>query len=175
MTWGNDDAVRKLTEAQREALRLVMAGYQSKEIARELGIGVDAVNKRLAAAKTVLGAPTRFAAARLLTAFEAREGSHSLVSHSLAVEADAIAAPPFVPSTDKGWGDEQPRNDHRVADIGGEYVVSALPTDPGYAAAEQIAVVGNGAFDARLLLATPFRVFIITLVIGVIGALLLRA
>jgi DNA-binding CsgD family transcriptional regulator len=175
VTRGNDEAVEKLTEAQREVLRLVMAGFQSKEIARELGIGVDAVNKRLAAAKTALGAPTRFAAARQLTAFEAREGSHSLVSHSLAVEAAPIAAPPFVPSTEKGWGDEQPRHDHRVADIVGQYVVSTLPTDSGHAAAEQVAVVGNGAFDARLLFATPFRVFIITLVIGVIGALLLRA
>ena len=172
---GNDYAIEKLTEAQREVLRLVMAGYQSKEIARELGVGVDAVNKRLAAAKTVLGAPTRFAAARQLTAFEAREGSHSLVSHSLAVEGDAIAAALFAPSTDKGWGDEQPRRDHRVQEMGGDYVVSGLPADLRNAAAEWGAVVSNRAFDARLLFATPLRVFIITLVIGAIGALLHRA
>lgn len=175
MTRGNDDAVDKLTEAQREALRLVMAGYQSKEIARELGIGVDAVNKRLAAAKTVLGASTRFAAARQLTAFEARKGSHSLVSHSLAVEPDAISGPPFAPSTDEGWGDEQPRRDHRVQDTGGEYVVSGLPADLRNAAPDRGAVVSNGAFDARLLFATPLRVFLSTLVIGSIGALFLRS
>jgi DNA-binding CsgD family transcriptional regulator len=175
VTRGNDDAVEKLTEAQREALRLVMAGYQSKEIARELGIGVDAVNKRLAAAKTVLGASTRFAAARQLTAFEAREGSHSLVSHSLAVEADAIAGPPFAPSTDEGWGDEQPRRDHRVQETGGEYVVSGHAADLRNAAADRGAVVSNGAFGARLLFATPLRVFLITLVIGSIGALFLRS
>lgn len=175
MTRGNDDAVEKLTEAQREVLQLVMAGFQSKEIARQLGIGVDAVNKRLAAAKTVLGAPTRFAAARQLAAFEARKGSHSIVSHSLAVEADALAAATLSPSTDKGWGSEQPRYDHMVADIGGEYVISALPTNFGHATAERGTVVSNGAFDARLLFATPLRVFIITLVIGAIGALLLRA
>ena len=159
MTRGNDDAVEKLTEAQREVLRLVLVGYKSKEIAHELGVGVDAINKRLAAAKAVLNAPSRFAAARQLAAFEGRQPSHSLVSQTLAVEANAVDAPPFAPSTSKEWGDEQPRHDHRVEDIGGEYVVKASS-----------AGASASAFAAGQLFATPMRVFILALLFGAIAA-----
>lgn len=175
MTRGNEDAVEQLTEAQREALRLVMAGYQSKEIARELGIGVDAVNKRLAAAKTLLSAPTRFAAARQLAALEARETSHSLVGQSLAVETGAVAAPPFAPSRDKGWGDEQPQHDHRVADRAGDYIVLPATRVAPSAADDRGPSVRRTTFDAGQLFATPLRVFIVTLVLGIVGALVLRA
>jgi DNA-binding CsgD family transcriptional regulator len=86
----NEHLIVELTDAQREVLRLVSEGYKSKEIAHRLGIGVDAVNKRIAAAKSTLGAPSRFAAARQLAAFEARsEASHSLVSQTLAIADEA--------------------------------------------------------------------------------------
>jgi hypothetical protein len=58
---------RKLIDMQR-GVAPRMAGYQSKEIARELGVGVDAVNKRPAAKPS--WRPNPFAAARQLTAFE---------------------------------------------------------------------------------------------------------
>ena len=67
---GGDKDVDRLTEAQKESLRLVMAGFKSKEIAHRLGIGIDAVNKRLAGAKSTLGSPSRFHAARRLAAHE---------------------------------------------------------------------------------------------------------
>jgi len=75
-----DDAdVGRLTPGQKDCLRLVMGGYKTKEIAHRLGIGIDAVNKRLAAAKTTLGSPSRFHAARRLASHEAATSYHSAV------------------------------------------------------------------------------------------------
>ncbi|WP_293965533.1 helix-turn-helix transcriptional regulator [Sphingomonas sp.] len=82
---GGDADLQRLTEAQKECLRLVIAGFRTKEIAHRLGIGVDAVNKRLAGAKAALGSPSRFHAARLLASHEAGSAYHSAVGSFSAV------------------------------------------------------------------------------------------
>jgi DNA-binding CsgD family transcriptional regulator len=88
---GGSTDVGRLTAAQKECLRLVMAGFKTKEIAYRLGIGVDAVNKRLAGAKTTLGSPSRFHAARVLASHEAAAGYHSSVGDFSAVAIGGAA------------------------------------------------------------------------------------
>ena len=164
----NDDAAARLTEAQRECLRLVMAGYKSKEIAFELGIGVDAVNKRLAGAKETLGASSRFAAARQLTAWEAGSGGHSLVSQTLAVEPDHLVTHPSSRTANEGVHDDQPVHNYRVQEAQLSYnapVPSASPSSPSDAVE---------SFGLRQLVASPLGTFLVFLVAGILLALLTR-
>jgi DNA-binding CsgD family transcriptional regulator len=65
-----DDRFDRLTEKQRACLRMVFAHHSSKEIARELGIGSDAVDQRIKTAMRTLGVESRVEAARLLAAYE---------------------------------------------------------------------------------------------------------
>lgn len=118
-----DDAIARLTEAQREVLRLVMTGHQSKEIALQLGIGVDAVNKRLAAAKSLLGAPTRFAAARWLADHEAAGRTPPPQPVPVPVPAAAAASHSLV-GQPLAVGETAPRPDHA-----GQDAIGNLPHD----------------------------------------------
>lgn len=59
-------AIERLTDAQRECLRLVLTHHSSKEIALQLGVSPSAIDKRLERAVQILGAGSRFEAARLL-------------------------------------------------------------------------------------------------------------
>ena len=62
--------IDRLTDAQRACLRLVLKHYETKEIARELGITPTAVVERLRAARQVLGASRSIDAARVLANYE---------------------------------------------------------------------------------------------------------
>ncbi|MFN7400409.1 MAG: helix-turn-helix domain-containing protein [Sandaracinobacter sp.] len=162
----NDLALARLTEPQRECLRLVMAGYKSKEIAHALGIGVDAVNKRIAGAKETLGAPSRFAAARQLAAFERQEPAHSLVSQTLAVEAERPVVDPVARSAVEDFHHDEPAQLYHVQEPHSVY---------GAAAAGPIPEPAQGfALGAGQLVATPLRTFLLCLVVGIILALLTR-
>ena len=66
-----EDRIARLTEKQRACLRLVLMHKSSKEIARELGIGVDAVDQRIKTAMKTLGVQSRVEAARLVEDTEA--------------------------------------------------------------------------------------------------------
>lgn len=70
----DDDRLSKLTEAQRDCLRLVHAHYQIKEIARELKKAPSTVNARLERARRTLGANNSNEAARILAQWEERQG-----------------------------------------------------------------------------------------------------
>lgn len=63
--WSN-----KLTEKQREALRLVAEGFESKEIGRLKGLGPHAIDKRIERAMSLMGVTDRKEAARMLKAEE---------------------------------------------------------------------------------------------------------
>lgn len=67
------DRFDRVTEAQREALRLVLTRRNSKEIAQTLGISPHTVDKRLERAVATIGATNRFDAARILSEHEGRE------------------------------------------------------------------------------------------------------
>ena len=75
-----------LTEAQRACLRLVLTHHNSKEIAALLGVSPSAIDKRIERAVQVLGAGSRFEAARLLQ------------RHETAGDLDTPAEPRVMPS-----------------------------------------------------------------------------
>ena len=64
------DSIDRLTERQKDCLRLVSEGYISKEIGRLLGISPATVDNHVRAALEVLRAPSRAEAARMLRAHE---------------------------------------------------------------------------------------------------------
>lgn len=95
--------VTRLTERQKDCLRLVARGYRSKEIGRLLGISYTTVDNHVRLALEIMGASDRGEAARALAAYEAvtRDGANqTLTSH-----AAAIAAAPGSP--DQGWQEVQ--------------------------------------------------------------------
>jgi len=67
-------AVPRLTDAQRDCLRLVYKHMTSKDIARELGVSPHTVDMRLRTAMKTLSVGSRIDAARLLVASEAQDG-----------------------------------------------------------------------------------------------------
>ncbi|WP_267397239.1 MULTISPECIES: sigma factor-like helix-turn-helix DNA-binding protein [unclassified Sphingomonas] len=120
-------AFDQVTEAQRVCLRLVLTHHNSKEIAQIVGVSPSAVDKRLERAVQVLGASSRFAAARMLDAHEANtatsgepvlstpppysirgtELSASTVSDPLPSELIDVAAEPAVAAEEpqsRPWG-----------------------------------------------------------------------
>lgn len=66
-----DERINRLSEAQKQCLRLVQQGFEAKEIARLLQISPGAVVERLRAARRTLDVSTSREAARSLAAFEA--------------------------------------------------------------------------------------------------------
>ncbi|WP_168371689.1 helix-turn-helix domain-containing protein [Sphingomonas sp. Leaf357] len=64
------DRFDRVTEPQRECLRLVLTRRNSKEIALALGISPHTVDKRLERAIAAIGATSRFDAARMLGEYE---------------------------------------------------------------------------------------------------------
>lgn len=66
------EALSKLSEGQRQCLRLVLAHKSSKDIARALGISSHTVDQRLKVAMKTLGASTRVEAAQRHAELEAQ-------------------------------------------------------------------------------------------------------
>jgi len=65
------DKFERLSDRQREYLREVFQHRNSQEIAFKFGCSARAVDKQLGLAKSILGATSRFEAARLLAEHEA--------------------------------------------------------------------------------------------------------
>jgi DNA-binding CsgD family transcriptional regulator len=84
----SDSAVIKLnrlTEGQRDCLRLVLLHLTSKEIARRLGVSAHTVDNRIKAAIRVLGVSSRAEAAHLLAASEGASEYQQLVYQASAI------------------------------------------------------------------------------------------
>lgn len=64
------DALSELTDKEKEALRLLLAGHDAKSSARELDISVHTLNDRLRSARRKLGVTTSKEAARMLNEAE---------------------------------------------------------------------------------------------------------
>lgn len=85
-----DDArFSRLTERQKACLRLVRAGYTTKEIAAQLGASPGAIDKTLKLAMAKLGVDRRSVAARLLESYEADGGYQPLAPPRLDLPAPA--------------------------------------------------------------------------------------
>lgn len=95
------DAIDRLTERQKDCLRLVGRGYTSKEIGRQLSISPATVDNHIRSALEVLQAPGRAEAARLLLA---NEHGQPLTS-----QPPSLADPAGLPATQhiepgrRGW------------------------------------------------------------------------
>src|SRR5512139_2208396 len=90
------DRVSRLTEKQRVCLRMVLMHHSSKEIARELGVGADAVDQRLKTAMRTLGVESRVEAARMLARHEGTATYQQFVYQTSEVvpdESSPIPAP----------------------------------------------------------------------------------
>ncbi len=118
-----DDRFDKLTDRQRECLRLVHSGHEVKEIARALGIGPSAVVERLRAARKTLGVDSSRQAARMLAQ---EEVNATYIRHvdMPAWLADRAPTPPLLfPSTAESDGGI---NQDRVMEAAATF--EALPT-----------------------------------------------
>jgi DNA-binding CsgD family transcriptional regulator len=66
-------AVNRLTDRQKDCLRLVAHGYTSKEIGRQLELSPSTVDNHILAATQLLGAMSRAEAGRILASAEIRQ------------------------------------------------------------------------------------------------------
>lgn len=71
-----------LNDGQRECLKLVLAHYNSKEIGRKLGISPHTVDQRLRRAIRILGAESRFEAARKFAEMNRSDSYQPLIYQS---------------------------------------------------------------------------------------------
>lgn len=78
-----------LTEKEKQTLRLLLAGHDSKSLARHLGLSVHTINERLRDARRKLSASSSKEAARLLRAAEGAD-PESIGDKPI---GDAVAAP----------------------------------------------------------------------------------
>lgn len=69
----NQARVQRLTERQKDCLRLVAQGYTSKEIGRQLHLAPSTVDNHVLAATQLLDASNRAEAARSLASAETRQ------------------------------------------------------------------------------------------------------
>lgn len=91
----NEAAISVLTERQVQCLRLVADSFNSKEIARVLGLSEHTVDNHLRAAIRALGVSTRRQAARTLREWE---GDQRLTSPSAVIDPIPFAMPHTPPS-----------------------------------------------------------------------------
>lgn len=77
------DPIDTLTEREKETLRLLLTGHDTKSMAAELGISVHTVNDRLREARRKLGVTSSKAAARLFAQREATTPPKNLAPHEI--------------------------------------------------------------------------------------------
>jgi DNA-binding CsgD family transcriptional regulator len=100
--------VEALREGQRACLRLVLAGYEAKEIAIELGVPPTTVIERLRAARELLGVSRSKDAARILARHEGVADHNRLVPKPDVVAGSVLSQPNIVSpggqAMEQGWG-----------------------------------------------------------------------
>ena len=102
------DRIERLTEKQRECLRLVFMHRSSKEIARELGVGVDAVDQRIKTAMRTLDVESRTDAAVLLAQHEGFGPYQRLVYQMPDIVPEAADAPIAVRANEGARAADEP-------------------------------------------------------------------
>lgn len=71
------DRLSQLTPKERDCLRLVLENLSSKQIARQLGISQTSVDTHVRRARAKLGISDRYAAARMVAAWESGASAES--------------------------------------------------------------------------------------------------
>jgi len=98
----NADRIERLTDKQRECLRMVYRHMETKEIARVLGLSPDGVTQRIKTAMKTLGVDRRRDAARILAEAEGLAPYPRQVYTSRDI-ASALDPAMFGPSTGDEW------------------------------------------------------------------------
>lgn len=93
--------LQKLTPRQKEVLRLLQSGFDTKSIARELDISVHTVTEHLREARRHLGVSNSREAARMLQQAEAGPPNHMGPSEIGVVSPEAEATPVLQSSTNR--------------------------------------------------------------------------
>lgn len=83
------DAVAKLSDRQKQILRLLLQGHDAKSLAQLLQLSVHTVNEHLRDARRTLGASSSRAAARLLAEAEGRSDPKFIGDEKFGVEQEA--------------------------------------------------------------------------------------
>ena len=120
----DDDRLARVTEGQRECLRMVLSHMSSKYIGRALGISSHTVDQRLKQAMRTLGASSRVEAARRLAALEGAGAYQSLAHQSPDIDEGRNGA--ALPVPDRGNGEKKDVFWSRVRWIGIAAVVAAI-------------------------------------------------
>lgn len=121
----NDQLFNRLTERQRECLRLIYTHHSIKEIARLFGLSEDGVKWHLREARETLGVGRSAEAARMVF------GDAMPQTYTQGVGPSRVVAPPdpdamMPPSAeDAGWME----SDDALREIQATYRVDAFPAD----------------------------------------------
>ena len=154
LTGMNDVTIQRLTERQKECLRLVAQGYTSKEIGRALDLSPSTVDNHILTAVQSMSANSRGEAARSLAGLEARQKlpresqalAESFQSGLLSVSAEA---PALAIRYRKFWS---------LPPIGGQ--TNELDSAERSLRIVQVAAVGFGTvMSLTLLIAGAFKIF----------------
>lgn len=113
------DRMKKLSEGQRDCLRLVNQQRSSKEIARILQISRHTVDQRLALACRILSTGSRRDAARLFATYD------PIIYEFPHIAQEALDAPAF-PDIDYREGQEEQNRNQVVQDTGVPYFAHDL-------------------------------------------------
>lgn len=150
----DDVAIQRLTERQKDCLRLVAQGYTSKEIGRALELSPSTVDNHILTAVQAVNATSRGAAARSLAGLETRQKmpreslalAESPRSGLLSISAEA--------PTLTIWG----RRVWSLPPVGG--YKNELDTAERSLRIVQVAAVGFGTMmSLTLLIAGAFKIF----------------
>jgi DNA-binding CsgD family transcriptional regulator len=146
--------VQRLTERQKDCLRLVAQGYTSKEIGRALDLSPSTVDNHILAAVQATGSLSRGDAARLLARSEDRQN----LPRELQGVAESTADRPFHGKAEAQSPTIGYRRIWSLPPVGG--LKNELDGAERTIRIIQVAVVGFGAvMSLALLVAGAFRIF----------------
>jgi len=101
------DPTARLSDGQRQCLRMVLRHMSSKEIARALDISPHTVDQRLRLAMTIVGASNRIEAARRLAAAEGEAPPYQPLTYQSSPIARADRPPSLPPLQSRPEGDHE--------------------------------------------------------------------
>jgi DNA-binding CsgD family transcriptional regulator len=154
MSSGQQPSVSRLTDRQKDCLRLVAHGFTSKEIGRQLDLSPSTVDNHILLATQTLGAASRAEAARFLTSAEARQ---NLPSQSLALAGSSASGLMSLPAETQKHSIPH-RTFWSLPPIGGQE--NELDTADRTVRIIQVAAVGFGTvMGLVLLIAGAFKLF----------------
>jgi DNA-binding CsgD family transcriptional regulator len=102
------ESLPALSDGEKQALRLVAQGFNSKEIARKLHISEHTVDQRVRTSLRKLHVSTRKEAARLFVSAEQRAPQSDTYQPLIYQPKPLVSAPPAAPSQGQPTGEAEP-------------------------------------------------------------------